>query len=145
MGLVRRAELLCEHRCGVGAPGDVGGALQPRQSLQDARESGGLRLQILDALLERQLSVDGSQVLGDGGDRSPVQVQAAFRIAPGRKEEGPAAACASSLVVGQGNLSSRDGGQHDKGHGERFALVISGELALEVSQPRGIPWQTQGS
>jgi len=51
------------------------------QRLADVREAFGFEAQLPQALLQRDLPVDGAEVVGDRRDRATVEVQPAVRIA----------------------------------------------------------------
>ena len=64
----------------------------------------GLRLEVVQAAFQRELSVDGSHLLGERRDRAAVEVEAAVGIAARGEEQQRPAACPVRLVFLDLNL-----------------------------------------
>ena len=78
------------------------------ERLARVRESFRLRSELLQASLERELPVDCAELLCQGGDRTPVEVEAAFRVTAGRHEEDRPPGGAVHLVLAE-ELGGADG------------------------------------
>ena len=134
--LVVLAERLREDSRGIGAPSHIGRVDQPVQRLADVGEPFGLRAELSQAFLERDLSVDGAKVVRRRGHRAPVQVEAAVRIASGAEQQEGAPRGAARFVRLDVHVTSRHGGQDDDAVGERLGALVVGQRALEGLQPR---------
>lgn len=103
--------------------------------LADVGQAGGLKAELAHAALERELPVDGSEVVRHRGDRAPPQVEPARGIAAGREQEEGAPRRSASLVLIEGNVPSRDRGEHDEADGQLVAFLVPGKGLLELRHP----------